>query len=78
MDNNAEAVTFTPDDLINAVKALDVAADNGGFRGWEQQQKALMAREKLVMLIKNWQDAIEDTARINLEQAASEQENNND
>ncbi len=77
MDNTTEVANFTPDDLINAVKALDAASENGGFRGWKQQQEALLAREKLVMFAKNWQDAIEDTARINLQNAA-QQENTND
>lgn len=64
--------SFTPDDLVNAVIFLDEAAEQGAFKGWDKQQKALHARQRLVMFAQHWQATLEEASKQALAKAEGE------
>ena len=49
-----ELMQFTPDDLFAAVMIIDHACNNGGFKGWENIEKAHAVRERLIKFAESW------------------------
>lgn len=65
-DTTTDNISLTLDDVEAAIWAIDTAADNGAFRGWEITAKAFSVRERMVRFLnaarKNQQEAAEAQA----------------
>lgn len=71
-------ITFTPEDLVQAIVVIDEAAKEGAFKGWESYQKAINARERLVMFANQWTETLKEANKQALAQAASSENKGND
>lgn len=64
-ENNAEQpqIQFTPDDLAAAVILIDLAADEGAYKGWEKIQQAMNTRQRLLLFHNHWKAQLEETSK---------------
>lgn len=60
-DTAPAMIEFTPEDLQAAVMLIDLACQQGAFRGWENIEKAYTVRERLLAFANQWQAAVTPT-----------------
>ncbi len=51
-------IEFTPDDLLAAVMIIDLACQQGAFRGWDNIEKAYTVRERILAFAEQWKSAV--------------------
>lgn len=62
---------FTPDDLVLAIQLIDEGVNQGAYKGWENVQKAMQARTRLLMFAQHWQNTINQATEQSLAQASA-------
>ena len=55
---NPVMVEFTPDDLIAAVMLIDMACEQGAFKGWSNIEKAFTVRERILKFAEQWKGIV--------------------
>ena len=55
----SDNVIFSPNDLVAAVGLLDIAANEGAFKGWKIISEAASVRTRLLNVAEQWMKVLE-------------------
>ena len=50
---------FTPEDLVQSILLIDEGVNQGAYKGWEQIQRAIAVRARLLLFAQHWQSQID-------------------
>jgi hypothetical protein len=50
---------FSPEDLVQAILLIDEGVNQGAYKGWEQVQRAIAVRARMLMFAQHWQGTID-------------------
>ncbi|RYF14861.1 MAG: hypothetical protein EOO77_13855 [Oxalobacteraceae bacterium] len=67
-ENNEDGIVLSLNDIQNAVKVIDFAADQGAFKGWKTIEQVLHVRQRLNSFLETAQ-AAQETASSETETA---------
>jgi hypothetical protein len=54
---------FSPEDLVAAIQMIDEGVNQGAYKGWENIQRAIAVRARLLLFAQHWQGTIEAQQR---------------
>lgn len=50
---------FSPEDLVGAIQLIDLGVNEGAYKGWENIQRAIAVRARLLLFAQHWQGTLE-------------------
>ena len=62
---------FSPEDLVAAIQMIDEGVNQGAYKGWENIQRAIAVRARLLLFAQHWQGTIEAQQQAEAEAAAA-------
>jgi len=65
MSTTPTMIEFTPDDLLAAVMLIDLACQQGAFKGWDNINKAYTVRERILAFAEQWKAAVSPVETTN-------------